>query len=434
MSDLCTRDRAVVWHPFTQSGLDQDMLDIARAKGASLFLTSGAELLDGISSWWCNLHGHGHPAIIKAAMRQFETLDHVLFAGCTHEPAVALAEALLRTTPGQLSKVFYSDNGSTAVEVALKMAVQWWSNRGEHRTTIIALEDSYHGDTFGAMAAGARGLFTKPFDQMLFEVHHVSTRGSQADLDRLDDLCRSSPPAAFIFEPFVQGAGGMCMYSPDVLRQYLEICKQYGVLCIADEVMTGFGRTGPLFASSMLATPPDIMCLSKGLTNGSVPLAVTACTEEIFQGFISADHSRTFFHGHTYTGNPIAAAIAIASLELSLADACTEARQRIHEAHRRCAATLQSLPGIASVRVTGTILACDVCNTASRGYVSSVRDVAMRFFQEQGVLLRPLGNVIYCMPPYCISDAELSRIHSSIVEFVATLPAPDTKNHSGTQL
>jgi adenosylmethionine-8-amino-7-oxononanoate aminotransferase len=422
--NLLERDRATVWHPFTQSGMEQDMLDIARAKGASLFLTSGEELLDGISSWWCNLHGHGHPALVEAATRQFETLDHVLFAGCTHEPAVQLAEQLLQVTPGELSKVFFSDNGSTAVEVAIKMAVQWWFNRGEHRPVILALEDSYHGDTFGAMAAGARGLFTKPFDPLLFDVRHLSTRGSQEDLDLLEGLCHSRQAAAFIFEPLVQGAGGMRMYTAEVLNRYATVCRQYGVLCIADEVMTGFGRTGPLFASSTLSTPPDIVCLSKGLTNGSIPLAITACTEEVFQGFVSPDHSRTFFHGHTYTGNPIAAAIALASLKLTLSETCSEARTRINNAHIGCAETLRSIQGVTSVRVTGTILAFDVAENRSQGYLSSIRDRAMKFFRKNGVLLRPLGNVVYCMPPYCTTEAELHRIHTSIIEFASTPTTP----------
>jgi len=414
--DLIERDRAVIWHPFTQSGMEQDMLPVARAKGASLYLNSGEELLDGISSWWCNLHGHGHPAIVEAARRQCEQLDHVLFAGCTHEPAVKLAERLLQKVPGQLRKVFYSDNGSTAVEVALKMAVQWWYNRGAQRSTIVALENSYHGDTFGAMAAGARGLFTKPFDSMLFQVKHIGTAGSDSDLTRLDVLCRRKEVAAFIFEPRVQGAGGMCMYSADALNQYLAICKEHGVLCIADEVMTGFGRTGPLFASAELCPAPDIICLSKGLTNGSVPLAVTACSQEIFEGFISNDHSRTFFHGHTYTGNPIAAAIALASLELTLSEECSSARARIHNAHTECARALRTIAGVNDVRLTGTILAFDLYDPGSGGYTSSIRNVAMKLFRDRGVLLRPLGNTFYCMPPYCITEEQLARIHTSMID------------------
>jgi adenosylmethionine-8-amino-7-oxononanoate aminotransferase len=415
--NLLERDRSVIWHPFTQSGIEQPMLEIARAKGASLFLTSGEEILDGISSWWCNLHGHGHPAIVEAATRQLEILDHVLFAGCTHEPAVQLAERLLAVLPGGLSKVFYSDNGSTAVEVALKMAIQWWFNQGQERTTIVALDDSYHGDTFGAMAAGARGLFTKPFDQMLFHVQRISTAGSHQDLEQLETLCRSGTVAAFIFEPLVQGAGGMLMYDPRVLNRYVEICKKHGVLCIADEVMTGFGRTGPLFASSVLSQGPDMICVSKGLTNGSVPLAITACSEQVFEGFISADHSRTFFHGHTYTGNPVAAAIALASLTLSLSDDCALERKRICEAHQRCASILQDIPGVSSARVTGTILAFDLTDPHNRGYVSSIRNAAMKFFLKRRVLLRPLGTIVYCMPPYCSTDAELSQMHQVMLDF-----------------
>lgn len=416
MDNLLKRDREVIWHPFTQSGIESEMLEVASAKAASLFLTSGEELLDGISSWWCNLHGHGHPDIIRAATRQFETLDHVLFAGCTHEPAVRLAERLLPELPGEPSKVFYSDNGSTAIEVALKMAIQWWRNMGERRSTIVALENSYHGDTFGAMAAGARGIFTKPFDDLLFEVKRISTAGSEADTEYLEELCATGAVAAFIFEPLVQGAGGMQMYRPEVLNRYIDICKQHGVICIADEVMTGFGRTGPLFASSRTTTPPDIICLSKGLTNGSVPLAITACSEAIFKGFVSPDHSRTFFHGHTYTGNPIAAAIALASLELSLSESCSQARARINSAHHECAAALKEIPGITGVRVTGTILAFEVeVDPSLSGYTSSIKDAAMKFFRNRGVLLRPLGNTIYCMPPYCITEPQLERLHDSLV-------------------
>ncbi len=419
--NLLERDSAVIWHPFTQSGIEQPMLEVARAKGASLFLSSGQEVLDGISSWWCNLHGHGHPAIIAAATKQLETLDHVLFAGCTHEPAVELAEQLLPSLPGDLTKVFYSDNGSTAVEVALKMAIQWWFNRGQERNTIIALEDSYHGDTFGAMAAGARGLFTKPFDQMLFDVRRISTAGSNSDLEQLESLCSSGTVAAFIFEPLVQGAGGMLMYDAVALNRYVDICKKYGVLCIADEVMTGFGRTGPLFASSVLTQAPDLICLSKGLTNGSVPLAVTACSEDIFQGFIANDYSRTFFHGHTFTGNPVAAAIALASLSISLSDDCDRARKRINAAHKSCAAILRDIPRVSSARVTGTILAFDIIDTDNKGYISSIKNTAMKFFLQHGILLRPLGNIVYCMPPYCTTDAELGRMHEWMVNFAKNL-------------
>ena len=414
---LIERDRASIWHPFTQSGMEQNPLVVTNALGAKLRLDTGEELVDGISSWWCNLHGHGHPELIAAASNQFRTLDHVLFAGCTHEPAIALAEDLLAALPGDLSKVFYSDNGSTAVEIAIKLAIQWWHNHGEHRTTIIALNDSYHGDTFGAMSAGARGIFSKPFDDLLFKVARVSTRGSDEDLKHLEDLCASNTTAAFIFEPHAQGAGGMKFYSNDTLNRYLQIAQKYRVLTIADEVMTGFGRTGPLFASSRLALPPDMICLSKGLTNGSIPLAVTACTEQIYSGFISNDHSRTFFHGHTYTGNPIACAIARKSLELTLSPECSDARERIEAAHKRCLRDLAKIPTVSDPRVAGTIIAFDLNLQDALGYTSSIRDRAVNFFRSRGILLRPLGNIIYCMPPYCVSDQELDLIHTALIEF-----------------
>lgn len=416
-SNLVERDRAVIWHPFTQSALKQSPLPIREAFGAWLHLESGEKLLDGISSWWCNLHGHGHPDLVAAATKQFKTLDHVLFAGCTHEPAVALAEQLLSVLPGNLSKVFYSDNGSTAVEVALKLAIQFWHNRGEVRTTIAALSNAYHGDTFGAMAAGARSLFSKPFDSLLFDVKHFSTQATAGELDSFRSLCQSGKLAAFIFEPRVQGAGGMHVYELQKLEHYIAICREFGVLCIADEVMTGFGRTGPLFASSSLKTAPDLICLSKGLTSGSIPLAVTACSEAIFQEFTSSDYSHTFFHGHTYTGNPIACAIALASLRLTLSDECSSARTRIENAHTTCAAALRQLPNVENVRVAGTILAFDYQDPQTSGYLSNVRTKAMGFFKSRGILLRPLGNVIYTMPPYCVREEDLNQLHEAIVDF-----------------
>lgn len=390
---------------------------VTGASGSRLTLDTGEELLDGISSWWCNIHGHGHPALVEAATKQFTTLDHVLFAGCTHEPAVRLAERLLALLPGPLSKVFYSDNGSTAVEVALKLAIQFWYNRNEPRDTIIALHDSYHGDTFGAMAAGARGIFSKPFEEKLFPVARVSRRASPLELEHFEKLCKSRLVAAFIFEPRVQGAGGMLVYDVQELDSYIEICRRYGVLTIADEVMTGFGRTGPLFASSLLKNKPDITCLSKALTNGSIPLAITACTSEIFEAFISHDHSRTFFHGHTFTANPIGCAIALKSLELSTSSECAKARARIERAHQACAVELALLPRARNVRVGGTILAFDYHDGDNNGYTSSVRERAIPFFRARGILLRPLGDVVYCMPPYCISDAELASLHAALIAF-----------------
>jgi adenosylmethionine-8-amino-7-oxononanoate aminotransferase len=352
---------------------------------------------------------------------QFETLDHVLFAGVTHEPAVRLAERLCEVVPHQFDRVFYSDNGSTAVEVALKLSVQRWRNRGERKTTIVALHGGYHGDTFGAMAVGARSIFSEPFDEMLFSVEYLSIEGTPADMERCEALCMGGDVACFIFEPLVQGAGGMRFVEAAVLDRYCEIFQRYGALCIADEVMTGFGRTGALFASSELAVAPDLICLSKGITSGTLPLAVTLCRDALYREFVSSDHSRTFFHGHTFTANPIACAIALASLEITLSDECRAQRLRIERAHTECGRRLSGNRHVVSPRVKGTILAVDLVSEGVKGYRSNLAQQAREFFIERGVLLRPLGDVLYCMPPYCFSDDELARTHAAIEEFVGQL-------------
>lgn len=416
-SDLIARDARCVWHPFTQVELADPPLPVVAARGTKLILHDGTELIDGISSWWCNTHGHGHPELVRAAANQMATLDHVIFAGFTHEPAIALAEELVEVLPHRFDKVFFTDNGSSAVEVALKMAVQYWHNQGQYRTRIIALEHSYHGDTFGAMAAGARGIFAAPFEEMLFRVDRLSAEGTEQDLALCRELCESGQIAAFIFEPKVQGAGGMRVYPSAVLDSYMDILRTYGVVCIADEVMTGFGRTGPLFASSELRNAPDIICLSKGLTGGTLPLAVTACRNEIFDAFRSPDHSRTFFHGHTYTANPIACSVARASLALTLNPKCEARRREIEQSHTDFLARLEDFSHLSDPRVAGTIVAFTIRDSTIRGYTSSVSQRALRFFRERGVLLRPLGNVVYFMPPYCISGEELGVTYDALVDF-----------------
>jgi adenosylmethionine-8-amino-7-oxononanoate aminotransferase len=416
-SDLLVRDARSVWHPFTQVELADPPLPVVAARGTRLILEDGNELIDGISSWWCNTHGHGHPELVRAAASQMETLDHVIFAGFTHEPAVSLAEELVAVLPHRFDKVFFTDNGSSAVEVALKMSVQYWHNQGQRRTRIVALDHSYHGDTFGAMATGARGIFAAPFEDMLFGVDRLSTEGTEEDLARCRELCASGQVAAFIFEPKVQGAGGMRVYPSAVLDSYLDLFRAHGVVCIADEVMTGFGRTGPLFACAEMRNPPDVICLSKGLTGGTLPLAVTACRNEIFEAFRSREHSRTFFHGHTYTANPVACAVARASLKLTLAAACEARRAEIQRRHTAFLERLTEFSHITEPRVAGTIVAFTVQDPKSQGYTSSVAQRALRFFRQRGVLLRPLGNVVYFMPPYCISDAELEVVYDAIVDF-----------------
>jgi adenosylmethionine-8-amino-7-oxononanoate aminotransferase len=418
MRSLLERDRDRVWHPYTQSGFGIDPLAVVRGDGSSLVLEDGRRILDGISSWWCCLHGHGNKRLARAAAEQFETLDHVLFAGVTHEPAVALAERLCGAYPHSFSRVFFSDNGSTAVEVAIKLAVQFWRNRGERRSRVVALHGAYHGDTFGAMAVGARSVFTNAFEDLLFSVEYLSPEGGDAEVSRCEDLARQGDVACFIFEPSVQGAGGMKFIDPAVLDRYCAIFQRSGALCIADEIMTGFGRTGPLFATSEMVVAPDLVCLSKGLTSGTLPLAVTMCREAVFREFVSDDHSRTFFHGHTFTANPIACAVALASLDISESGACANQRTRINRAHCEFAERMRGRSGIEEVRVRGTILAFDVVTREAGGYVSPVAQQARQFFIDRGVLLRPLGNVVYCMPPYCVTEEELVVVYAALEDFV----------------
>ena len=421
MKSLVERDTDRVWHPYTQAGFGQVPLPVSSARGSALLLEDGRRILDGISSWWCCLHGHGEARLAKAAAAQFEKLDHVLFAGVTHEPAVRLAERLCEVVPHNFDRVFYSDNGSTAIEVALKLSVQLARNRGARKTTIVALEGGYHGDTFGAMAVGARSIFSAPFDELLFSVEYLSIDGTLADIERCEALCKKGDVACFIFEPLVQGAGGMRFVEAKVLDRYCEIFQRHGALCIADEVMTGFGRTGALFATSEMSVAPDLICLSKGITSGTLPLAVTLCRDSLYREFISNDHSRTFFHGHTFTANPIACAVALTSLEITLSDECVAQRKRIEQAHTLCAERVLGHPRVRNPRVKGTILALDLVSDGLKGYRSGIAQQAREFFIERGVLLRPLGDVLYFMPPYCFSDDELSRVHVAIEEFVGRL-------------
>lgn len=420
-SELLRRDRAHVWHPYTQHAIAIDSLPIARASGATLHTTDGATLIDAISSWWVTLHGHAEPSIAKAIADQAMTLEHVIFAGCTHEPAVRLAEELARVAPKGLTRAFYSDDGSTAVEVALKMTLQRFQHRGQKRTVIAAFENAYHGDTFGAMSVSARGVFTEPFGELLFEVARLPDPTGGDVVAAFDALLetRGGEVAALIVEPLLMGAGGMKMYPAEVLSALAASAKRAGVLLIADEVATGFGRTGPLFACQRAGVSPDLMCLSKGVTGGFLPLGVTLTTEEIFGDFLSEDRRRTFFHGHSYTGNPLACAAAIASLQLLVNPACTEARARIERQHTDALSTLRQSRRVTNTRVLGTVAAFDF--VVGEGYLAPIGRELAAFARQRGVLLRPLGNVVYVMPPYRITEAELQRVWSTISEFVATL-------------
>ncbi|MBS1668114.1 MAG: adenosylmethionine--8-amino-7-oxononanoate transaminase [Bacteroidetes bacterium] len=420
---LLERDAVVIWHPYTQ--MKTAGLPVPIVKGQGLYLTdeNGKQYMDAISSWWVNIHGHAHPYIAQKVAEQLNTLEHVIFSGFTHEPAIELAERLLKCLPPNQSKIFYSDNGSTAVEVALKMAIQFWYNQGKKKQKIIALEHSYHGDTFGAMSVSARSAFTNPFYPFLFEVIHIPFPHKNKEfkaVDALKEIMKNGKDeiAAFIFEPLVLGAGGMLMYEEDTLNELLGICNENEVLTIADEVMTGFGRTGKMFASEYLAHQPDILCLSKGLTGGTMALGVTSCTQKIYGAFLSDDKGKTFFHGHSFTANPVACAASLASLDLLLDEICQKNIHMITNAQQGFADELQKLPNAENVRNKGSLLAFDFKTHEQTSYFNSVRDQLYQYFLDRGIIIRPLGNTIYLMPPYCIQPSELNRIYDAIKELL----------------
>ncbi len=411
-------NRNYIWHPFTQMKTADEPIEIVSAKDCILFGADGKNYIDAISSWWVNIHGHTNEFIANSIALQAKKLEHVIFAGFTHPPAIELSEKLIRILPPHFSKIFFSDDGSTSVEVAIKMAIQCWHNKGNtNKTKIIAFENAYHGDTFGAMSAGARNTFNAAFNDLLFEVHHIpvpAKHNIESVKKTLTALLDTNTIAAFIFEPLVQGAAGMKMYEAGFLDELLSIAKQKECLCIADEVMTGFGRTGKIFAINHLRHQPDLICLSKGITGGFMPLGVTACTQNIFDAFYSDEAAKTFFHGHSYTANPLACAAANASIELLLKESCAEQIKMIAEQHKIFAESVRSNGFVNNIRQTGTIIAFDLNTEESTSYFNSIKNEAYRFYLENGVLLRPLGNTIYIMPPYCITKEELNKIYEVI--------------------
>jgi len=418
-----TLDKDLIWHPFTPlTGSPQPLL-IQSAKGVYLETIDGRKIIDAISSWWVNIHGHSNEFIANAIHEQAKKLEHVIFAGFTHEPAIRLAQNLQTILPGNMSKVFFSDDGSTAVEVALKMALQFWYNQGASRKKVIAIRGAYHGDTFGAMAVGERGIFTDPFRSHLFDVAYIDfpLDGTESNVSReFKDLLKTDEIAAFIFEPLVQGAAGMRMYAPSVLDSLIKEAKEHNVICIADEVFTGFGRTGRMFACEYLSEAPDIMAVSKGITGGTMALGVTACSKKIVTAFESSDFTKTFFHGHSYTANPLACAAANASFELLMKKECRSQMTMINRRHEAFRPRVQAHGKVKEARCLGTILAIELNSDDETSYANELRKKIYPFFLERDILLRPLGNVIYVLPPYVIQEAELNRIYSAIEEFLST--------------
>jgi adenosylmethionine-8-amino-7-oxononanoate aminotransferase len=410
-----------VWHPFTQHALMGDVPTIAASRGAWLEASDGRHILDAISSWWVTTHGHCHPRIAAAIAVQAQRLDQMIFAGLTHEPAEAVARGLIEMAPDGLSHVFYSDSGSTAVEVGLKMALGFWLHRGEStRHRVLAMEHAYHGDTIGTMSVGARGVFNAAYEPLLFDVGRIPfpVHGrEQATFDALEDACRVGDVAGLIVEPLLLGAGGMLIYPPAVLAEMARICRQHRVLLIADEVMTGWGRTGSLFACEQAGVLPDIFCLAKGLTGGAVPLAATLATPEIFEAHYSTDRRRTFFHSSSYTANPIACAAALANIEIWRSEPVLERIGRLAALQSRALVRFRGDQRICNVRQCGTITALDV-QVSDQGYLADIGPRLYAAFMERGVLLRPLGNTIYTMPPYCCGEAEVALIYDAIDEVV----------------
>ncbi len=424
MTTIPERDKQVTWHPFTHLKYAPSPIHITRGDGVYLFDDAGNKYIDAFSSWWVNLHGHANKYIADAIHKQALTLEQVAFSNFTHEPAVTLAERLLKHLPGNQSKVFYSDNGSTAVEVAIKMTLQYHQNTGKPKSKIIALDNGYHGDTFGGMSVAARNVFNKAFEPLLFDVIHIPApkgRASAESVERLETALKGNDICAFIFEPLVQGAGGMVMYEPEALNNLLKLCKQHNCLTIADEVMTGFYRTGKFLACNHITEQPDIICLSKGITGGFMPLGATTCTQQIFDAFISDDKTKTFYHGHSYTANPLACAAANASLDLLEKPETQRQIADITAFFVKMKQRFENHPAITDCRNIGTILAMELKTKEGTSYLNPLSERIAAFFFKEGIIVRPLGNVLYFLPPYCINESELKKLEDCTFGFLETL-------------
>ena len=422
-SSLPPKPISPVWHPFTQAAIQPQAIPVSRAEGVWLECPDGSRIIDAISSWWVITHGHGRPEIIAAINAQAQKLDQVIFAGFTHEPAEGLAASLIEIMPDELTRVFFSDSGSTSVEVALKMALGYWHNIGEPRQRVIALENAYHGDTVGTMSAGARGVFNQAYEPLLYDVVHLPfprAGAQQKTLDALETELKTGQAAALIVEPLILGAGGMLIYDAATLSEMKRLCATYGTLFIADEVMTAWGRTGTLLACEQADIIPDILCLAKGLTGGALPLAATMASEKIYDAHFSTDRTKTFFHSSSFTANPIACAAARANVAIWQSEPVIERISAVGKMQQRALSRLEDKSGVTNVRRLGTIAALDISVT-DQGYLSNIGPKLYDCFLSQNVLLRPLGNTVYVMPPYCITQNEIERIYDAIIEAVETL-------------
>jgi adenosylmethionine-8-amino-7-oxononanoate aminotransferase len=415
MSTLSERDQKHLWHPLTQHKLHANHIPITKAEGALLFDDQGKAYIDGIASWYTCMYGHCNPHIIEKVTAQLSKLDQVVFSGFTHEPAIEMSEALMRILPDNQQKLFFSDNGSTAVDVAIKMALQYHFNQGNKHSKIIALEQAFHGDTFGAMSVSGLSVYNGPFEDFLLQIDRIEVP-TQTNFEqvktRFEKLLKTGEVAAFIFEPLVQGAAAMNMYEASLLDELIAMARKHKVLCIADEVMTGFGKTGKNFASEYLKNSPDILCLSKSLTGGLVPMALTSCTQAVFDAFYDDALSKGFFHGHTYSANPLGCTAVLAGIELLTSAEMQANMQRIAQQHRAFEKKIKTHPNVKATRHLGVIFALDMAVAMER--YGSLRDELFHFFMDRGVCLRPLGNTLYILPPFVISDAQLQKIYQVI--------------------
>jgi adenosylmethionine-8-amino-7-oxononanoate aminotransferase len=417
--EILRKDAQHIWHPLTQHKTAMPPLAISHARGNYLFDHDGNKYFDAISSWYTCSYGHCNSTLIKALQEQAQELHHVVFAGMTHEPAVRLSEKLLTILPDNHSKLFFSENGSTSVEIALKMAFQYHFNSGEKRLAVVALDGGFHGDTFGAMSASGLSVYNGPFEDLLIDVLRIpapTTANIEQVLNQVDQLIQENQIASFIYEPLVQGAAAMQMNDAGAMDRLLVRFRESGIINIADEVMTGFGKTGSHFASDQMQTKPDIICLSKALTGGIMPMAITSCTQEIYDAFLHDDTSRGFFHGHTYSGNPLGCAVAAAAIDLLNSSEIQEGIRRISDSHKKFTETLKNHQSVGDVRHCGVILAFDLAVEMSR--YGNDRDQIFQWFWNKGVFLRPLGKTIYLVPPFTTSVEELEFLYEVIMEFM----------------
>lgn len=409
------RDKKHIWHPLTQHKLHPETMAIVKAKDCLLYNEDGNVYIDAIASWYSSMYGHCNDFITSRVYKQMQQLDHVVFAGFTHEPAVKLSEELIKILPNNQEKVFFGDNGSTSIEIGIKMALQYHFNLGDKRNTLIAFEDSFHGDTFGAMSVSGLSVYNGPFEDFFIDVKRIPTpngENNETILTKLKDITDNNKIAGFIYEPLVQGAAAMKMHNADGLNQILKFCKTNNIITVADEVMTGFGKTGSFFASDFMETKPDVMCMSKALTAGLMPMSITSCTQDIYNAFLSDDIGKGLFHCHTYSANPIACSAALAGLELLQSQDIQDNIKRIISKHKTFGKHIKTNKKVKSIRQKGIIFALDL-NIEMERY-GDLRYKLFNFFMENGVFLRPLGETIYIQTPYTISNAQLNKIYKTI--------------------